>query len=409
MNISLATRQQIFSLRLKPLVQKKFKKIAYRLTNESFQKILELIVEQFIHLKLDDFMILTDDSLLYQIFQLFESGPVAEYLSTIDLEEVKRSNFDIRHKETLRLCIKEYFELFLPDLACKMNFDTIQFLDKELIALFGGEHRITDALILVTVRIDNDERTILIHWEQQSNRKKLFEEGMFHSFCGIYFQYRKLVFPIAMFTDHAIWEKPVKDSYKLELLDYPINEYHYHLIKLKNYNAEDFEKLAQNNPLAYAYLPLTDYKSDARPYIKAKAVNGILSNYTDGQKRATLMSLIDESIQLDPDEQKVYNQTLTEYSEQIQEVKMFQSLEEYLTYKGRTEGRKEGHKEGRKEGRKEAQEELLARLIELEILNESQLTKIIPMFDLMDISSFLDKMSLKKRVTFSDTAKPFAV
>jgi len=84
---------------------------------------------------------------------------------------------------------------------------------------------------------------------------------------------------------------------------------------------------------------------------------------------------------------------------------VFQSLEEYLTYKIF----KEEHKEGRKEGRKEAQEELLARLIELEILNESQLTKIVPMLGLIDASGFLDKMALKKRVTFSDTAKPFAV
>jgi hypothetical protein len=404
MEISQTTYQQIFALRLEPLVQNIFKKKKWRIAKTSSKRVLDLVVQQFISLKIDEFMVLTDDNLLYQIYQMLESRPIADYLASIDLIEIKRSNFDIRHKETLRLCIQEYFKLFLPNLASKMNFDTIQFLDKELIALFGGEHRITDALILVKVIIDNKEQTILIHWEQQSNRKTLFEEGMFHSFCGIYFQFRKLVFPIAMFTDQARWEKPIKDSYKLKLLDYPINEYHYHLIKLKSYKSDDFEKIAEKNPLAFAYLPLTDYDKAKRPYIKAKAVNGILTNYPDGQKRATLISLVDESIQLNPDEQKTFDQVINEYPNKYQEVKMFQSLEEYLLYKGKTSGLEEGRKEGRKEG----QEELIARLIELEILKESQIGQILPVLGLHDTSKILDKISMEKKMVRLNPTKLLA-
>ncbi|ETR72265.1 MAG: hypothetical protein OMM_07611 [Candidatus Magnetoglobus multicellularis str. Araruama] len=92
----------------------------------------------------------------------------------------------------------------------------------------------------------------------EATARLFFEEEMFHSFCGLYFQYRKLIFPIAMFTDQARWEKPISATYKLKLLDYPINEYHYHQIKLKSYDSETFEALAKTNPLAYAYLPAID-------------------------------------------------------------------------------------------------------------------------------------------------------
>ena len=53
------------------------------------------------------------------------------------------NRFDIRHKETLTLFLREYFELFFPDLVDKIRFETARFLDKELIALFekDGEKR----------------------------------------------------------------------------------------------------------------------------------------------------------------------------------------------------------------------------------------------------------------------------
>ncbi len=44
--------------------------------------------------------------------------------------------FDLRHKETLKLFLKEFFELFFPDLVDKINFTTAKFIDKELTALF---------------------------------------------------------------------------------------------------------------------------------------------------------------------------------------------------------------------------------------------------------------------------------
>mgnify|MGYP001768013620 CR=1 FL=1 len=95
----------------------------------------------------------------------------------------RRSRFDIRHKEALTLFLKEYFELFFPDLAKIIRFETAEFLDKELIALFEEagkkekteQQRITDALILVQIIIRGKRERILIHWEQQGKKKKNFD------------------------------------------------------------------------------------------------------------------------------------------------------------------------------------------------------------------------------------------
>ncbi len=278
----------------------------------------------------------------------------------------KRSKFDIRHKEALRLCLREYFDLFFPELAGKMQFNTARFLDKELIALSEEvkgqrrdkeQQRLTDALILIQINMNKKQEWILIHWEQESKKKKGFEERMFHYFCGIYFKYRKLVFPIAMFTDPAKWKKPIMDTFSLSLLRYPVNEFTYRLIKLKDHSAGDFEKLAGKNPLAAAYLPLTDYPKKDRPVIKAKAVRGIAKMPT-GPKRATLFSLIQESIPLDTGEEKAY-QKLIQRDPFYKEVKMLQSIKEVGIEEGVEIGLEQGLEKGRILTMKEVAKSLL--------------------------------------------------
>ena len=260
----------------------------------------------------------------------------------------RSSKFDIRHKETLTLFLKEYFELFFPDLAKKIRFETARFLDKELIALFGeneDEHRITDAMILVQILLDKRPEWIMIHWEQESQKRKKFEERMFHYFCGIYFSYRIIVFPIAMFTDSAKWRKPVSETFSLSLLEYPIvKEFTYRIIKLKNFKSEEFEKRIDENPLAAAYLPLTDYSKKERPAIKAKAMKGI-TKVPAGKKQATLLSLIQESIKLDSEEEKQFRELVRD-NPIYKEVKMLQSIEEVGFEKGVEIGVEKGVEKG---------------------------------------------------------------
>ncbi len=263
------------------------------------------------------------------------------------------NRFDIRHKETLTLFLREYFQLFFSDLVDKIDFEAARFLDKELNALFeeAGEkqpekdrRRITDALILIDVLGAMEEEQILIHWEHQGEKPKRFQNRMFHCFCGIFFKFRKPIFPIAMFTDPAKWRKPVEDTHRIELFGYPVNEFTYRQIKLKHIPAEEFERKAAENPLAAAYLPLTDYPKKDRPLIKAKAINGI-AGVENGPKRSVLYSLIDHSLPLDPVEEKTF-QEIIQANPMFTEAKMLQSIEEVGMEKGLEKGLKEGMEKG---------------------------------------------------------------
>ncbi len=296
------------------------------------------------------------------------------------------NRFDIRHKETLTLFLREYFELFFPDLVDKIRFETARFLDKELIALFekdgeklSGEdqQRITDALILVDVLLEGMEEQIFIHWEQQGEKQDAFNQRMFHCFCGIFFKFKKPVFPIAMFTDSAKWRKPVKDTYTISLCGYPINEFTYRLIKLKHIPAVEFEKKAAKNPLAAAYLPLTDYPKKDRPLIKAKAIKGI-TGVEQGPKRSVLYSLIQQSLELNPEEEKKFREIIGD-NPMFKEAKMLQSIEEVGMEKGIDIGMEKGIDIGMEKGidigMEKGRKETARNLLLLNVLTEEQIAQ----------------------------------
>jgi hypothetical protein len=289
------------------------------------------------------------------------------------------NRFDIRHKETLTLFLKEYFELFFPDLVDKINFETARFLDKELNALFEeagtkqprkDRQRIADALILVEVLADMAEEQILIYWEHHGDKPREIQRRAFHCFCGVFFKFKKPVFPIVMFTDPAKWRKPVEKICKIEIFGRPVNEFAYQQIKLKYIPAEKFEKKAAENPLAAAYPPLTDYPKKDRPLIKAKAFKGIAA-VEEGPRRSVLYSLIDHSLPLEPDEEKAFRKIIQE-NPIFQEAKMLQSIEEVGIEKGMDIGIEKGMDIGIEKGMETA----AINLLRSQWLNKEQILEI---------------------------------
>lgn len=177
-----------------------------------------------------------------------------------------------------------------------------------------------------------------------------------------------------MFTDSAKWKKPVKDKFSLSLLQYPIAEFNYQMIKLKSIPAEEFEKKIHENPLAAAYLPLTDYPKEERPMIKAKALNGVV-RVSGRPKRAVLVSLIDQSLCLDDEEERQFKELIQD-NPMFQEVKMLQAVEEVFIEKGREIGVGIGREIGVGIGRKEALEETAIHLLRSGWLKKEQISEI---------------------------------
>ncbi|MGE0087551.1 MAG: hypothetical protein AB7S75_24340, partial [Desulfococcaceae bacterium] len=140
--------------------------------------------------------------------------------------------------------------------------------------------------------------------------------------------------------------------------------------KLKHIPAAEFEKKMAENPLAAAYLPLTDYPKKDRPLIKAKAVNGI-AKVPQGPKRSVLYSLIDQSLQLKPEEEREFRE-LVQNNPMFQEAKMLQSIEEV----GIEKGLEKGILIGLEKGEQKKAEETAVKMLLSQWLNKEQISEI---------------------------------
>ena len=374
------TRNEMFFLRIEPIFNRILKKYNSSLMSESKNKLITYIIAKLDH---DKLMSQSDMNLYWQIQNILETNEAEDVLKKyMPIPIKRRSNYDVRHKETLRIFLREYFELFFPDLEKRMLFDTAEFKDKELIALFGDRDdpvqlKIVDALILIQIVIDQTPEWIVIHWENQGEKQTYYPERMFHLFCGIYYQFRKLVFSIAMFTDSNKWQKPISNTYKLSLLNYPINDFSYRLLKLKHINASEFEKQKPDNPLTWAYLPLTDYPKEMRPSIKAKSVEGIFKTASNEKQKATLLSLIDHTLTLTDKEEKQYRELIKTNLKQ-KEDNMLETMEDYYQEKIDLALEKkeiEIKKQIKEQALDEARNEIISNLLLSGMLNIEQIAK----------------------------------
>ena len=267
------------------------------------------------------------------------------------------SRFDLRHKDTIQLFIREFFELFFPKIAPYINFESVQFLDKEFYALFensegDGDKDVqsrSDMLMMFEAKINGQKEIVLVHWEQQGEKEADFAKRMFGYFCGGYYKYKKIIFPIALFTDKFNWNARIDETFTLSFFSYLICKFRFRLIKLKDYTAEQFIQLAPGNPLVWAYLPLTRYHKRERPQIAHRAKGGVLETVKNDKKRATLFSLIEHSLDLTPEEEIEFKKICAK-DPRFEEVGMLESFKDLYIEKGYDKGIAQGIDQGLKQG-----------------------------------------------------------
>ena len=90
--------------------------------------------------------------------------------------------------------------------------------------------------IVAEVRINGEERHILIHVEHQSSRESLFPQRMFNYFCHLWLVHEKPVFPIALFSDDVKWRNMIPNFFEMKVMGKRVIHFEYELIKLKHLN-----------------------------------------------------------------------------------------------------------------------------------------------------------------------------
>ena len=146
-------------------------------------------------------------------------------------------------KEFFRRFLPRFMHLFFPEEASQLDFDTLRFLDKELVINLPEQTlRITDVVAEVGIRTGG-KRTILVHVEIEAYPKRGFPNRMFEYYALLRVLRQQSVFPIALILRPGVggllWQ-----TYTEELFGREILRFHYGQVGIRDITSTRRRKYA---------------------------------------------------------------------------------------------------------------------------------------------------------------------
>ena len=228
---------------------------------------------------------------------------------------------------------EEFFQHYFPQIP----IGQYRFIDKEFISRYEAlkESLEDDLFLIMEVEIDGDIHEVVIQIEHVS-RKADVSERMYEYLCYAWLLKRRPVWSIVIYTDDAVWRKPVSDTFWFGFSSRMAKQVcHIDVIKVKSEKSAD---LAQKHSLMCKLLAL---KADDRETDRGKLVAGIyhmaeqMGDALDNDKKLLIEQWVN-----------AYNNLPPESLEKIKkEVKMSfvaTTISEHIRNEGKIEGNVEG-------------------------------------------------------------------
>jgi hypothetical protein len=153
----------------------------------------------------------------------------------------------------LRAFFREFLELFFPEVAARLDFARVVFLDKEVFTDVPEGSRELDLVAQVHTQ-DGIPELILLHIEVQAQREREFPDRMFEYYTLLRLRYKMPVFPVVVYLVAGTGGLR-ETSYEERLFGQAILTFRFQSVGLPDLSSDDFR--AVDNPLAYALSALT--------------------------------------------------------------------------------------------------------------------------------------------------------
>lgn len=241
-------------------------------------------------------------------------------------------NHDKLFKELLTTFFIEFLDLFFPSILEYLDTKEVTFVDKELFTdLIGGEKKILDVVALT--KFQGQDYSFLVHIENQASNQANFERRMFRYFCSLFLKYDRPVYPIVVFSYNSP-QRLDKNSFVVDFPDGQILNFNYKVIQLNRLNWHDF--LQQKNPVAAALMSKMKISQQERPAVKAQCLRLLVTLKLDPAKMQLISGFIDTYLNLNPDEEQIFQNQLS--TMELQEQEQIMEITTSWQRKGRVEG-----------------------------------------------------------------------
>jgi predicted transposase YdaD len=292
-------------------------------------------------------------------------------------------------KTILEGLLRDFLELFFPEAAARLDFDTLRFLGKEVFAnVPEGEVREADIVARLETR-DGEPELILVHVEVQAEHRGDFARRMFEYYAVLRLHYHLPVFPIVLYLRGGPHSRLAE--YREELFGQELLLFRYHSVALARLPAEEY---VGTSPLGAALSALMSLeKSRDRARLRASMLERVVGSELDEALKYLLVNVIETYFVLSGEDAERYRRLISrkEYRA-VQEVEL--TWADKLMEKGWEKGREKGREEGREAGVIEGKRETLSRQLSAKFgpLPENVLAKIAAIGTASELDTYLDRL-----------------
>ena len=246
-------------------------------------------------------------------------------------------------KTVLQTYFQDFLQLFYPEVAGQVDFQSVHFLDKELFTnLPEGRRREPDIVAQIKTH-DGSPEIVLVHVEVQLRRERDFEERMFQYYAMLWLRYRIPILPIVIYLRGGR-EGLVEEEYRVRLFGRERLRFRYESIRLAPLDAGEY--LGKGNPLGAALAALMDRRKVGEPVgLRALMMQRVAESDRDDARKFLLLNLIETYFKLTAVQKESFSRLLSK-----KEFREAREMEVTWADEIREEGRKEGLEKGRHAG-----------------------------------------------------------
>jgi len=257
---------------------------------------------------------------------------------------------------------EEFFEHYFPEI----RIGRYSFTDKEFISKYEmlKESLKGDLFLMMEVETDGVLQEVFIQIEHQSKREDVADRVYEYS-CYAWLLKKKPVWSMVIYTDEAIWQKPVRGSFWYAFDSTNKKQYyHFDVIKIK---AEKSSDLIQKHSLLCKLLAL---KADGRGSDPGKLVYEIYRTAAEMKDKLTneQLLLLDQWVSF---YKKVSDQRLDRIKKEVNMEFVETTISEHIFNQGMIKGIAEGEAKGEAKGRKKTAVNLLQMGIDIKTISQA--------------------------------------
>ena len=254
-------------------------------------------------------------------------------------------------KQLIESFFVEFIDLFFPQVSCLMDKKQIAFLQQEVITdVQDQEQHVVD--ILVKTRLADEEGIILIHIENQAQRRPDYNRKMFKYFARLHEKHQKKILPIVVYGHNTNLTET--DNYQVAFSFMKVLEFKYLLLQLKKMPWRNY--INSRNPVAAALIHKMNYAEKEKIAVKIEFTRMLVNMSLDVARSTLLTAFMEKYLTLTEQEEKIF-ETRVKEELTLEEVKEMEQITTSYHEKGRLKGRAEGKREGKLEGQMEGKVE----------------------------------------------------